>query len=168
FSDENIQPLTDGIKTFLDIAWSGQEPRRVYIKMLGNTARARQHLLMVTGQCGVSYRDLHIYNPINQGKSGEYLPICPHNSKEAMSLLKDLTATDNVNNHVKKAGLVAGARYCKNSNNMIVIIYLTDDPEKETKTGFAQVISGLEIFQDIAKCNDKSNIKIVDCGVVLS
>ncbi|CAL4218276.1 unnamed protein product [Meganyctiphanes norvegica] len=73
---------TDGILTFMDIARPDQEPRRVYIKMIGNTARAKQHLLLVTGQLGYSYIGLKFYDAGNKGKPGEYLVIQPYDGKK--------------------------------------------------------------------------------------
>ncbi|CAL4113645.1 unnamed protein product, partial [Meganyctiphanes norvegica] len=171
FPDESNPPMTDGILTFMDIAWPNQEPRRVYIKMLGNTARVRQHLLLITGHCGPSYIGLNFNNLVDQGKPGEYLISDTYDGGKAAPLLEDVTATDIVK-HAAKAGLVAGAVFIadggnKNKNNGIFGIYVSDEPGKGNKSGFGHVISGLEIVKDVAKSNNRLGIKIVSCGLVL-
>ncbi|CAL4191425.1 unnamed protein product, partial [Meganyctiphanes norvegica] len=166
FTDENDAPLTDGILTFLDIAWPDQEPRRVYMKMVGNTARARQHLLLVTGQCGHSYRNLQFYEPLMKNKTGEYIIIHPYDGDKAAPLLKDVTTTD-VTDHTKCSGLMADACWDGDNNNALFGIVLRGDPNIALKAGFGQVTSGIEVLQDIAKSSVRDKITVVDCGVVI-
>ncbi|CAL4183386.1 unnamed protein product, partial [Meganyctiphanes norvegica] len=168
FTDENNPPLTEGIMTFMDVAWPNQEPRRLYITMLGNTARARQHLLLTTGHCGHSYKGLHFRGLVDQGQAGEYLMISEYDGNNDAPLLKDVTVNDIVE-HDRKVGLVAGVAYHgdEKCNNGSFGIFLRDEPGKAEASGFGQVISGLEILKEVAKSNARANIKIVGCGIVL-
>ncbi|CAL4157445.1 unnamed protein product, partial [Meganyctiphanes norvegica] len=129
FTDENGPPSTDGILTFMDFAWPNQKPRRVYMKMIGNTLRARQHLLLVTGQCGYSYRDLRFLLPYNPGQPGESITIRPYDGENATPLFKDVTKTDKVS-HDLTAGLILGAQWGGDStgNNMLFGFMLKDEP----------------------------------------
>ncbi|CAL4139836.1 unnamed protein product, partial [Meganyctiphanes norvegica] len=168
FTDENDPPSTDGILTFMDFAWPNQKPRRVYMKMIGNTLRARQHLLLLTGQCGHSYRDLAFYESFKQGQPGEGIAIRPYDGGKATPLFNDVTITDKVN-HDATAGMIYGAGWSGDNicNNALFSINLKDNPGKAHLTSFGRVISGLEIIQDIAKSDNIENIKVVDCGLVL-
>ncbi|CAL4189542.1 unnamed protein product, partial [Meganyctiphanes norvegica] len=166
FDDEYTPPLTDGVLTFLDIAWPDQEPRRLYMKMLGNTARAKQHLLLVTGQNGHSYKGLHFSSFARKGVPGESIVISPYDGKSAAPLLKDVEVTDTAK-HKIKLGLVTAAELNKNNfNNALFSVTLSDYPGYIDDSGFAEVISGLEILQDVAKSDERQNIVIVDCGIV--
>ncbi|CAL4174795.1 unnamed protein product [Meganyctiphanes norvegica] len=169
FSDETNPPLTDGMLTFLDIAWPNQNPRRVYMKMIGNTARARQHLLLVTGHLGHSYKGLQFYNPNNEGRPGESIVIHPYDGDEAAPLLKDVTVNDCVKFDKRKAGLISGAGWDGDRNTALIRIYLRNDSGRAIRAPdscFGEVTSGLEILQDIAKSNEIDEIEVVDCGVV--
>ncbi|CAL4177720.1 unnamed protein product [Meganyctiphanes norvegica] len=168
FADENDLPQTDGILTFLDIAWSGQKPRRVYMKMLGNTVRARQHLLLVTGHLGHSYKGLQFYIPVKKGQPGEHIVIQPYDGDKAASLLKDVTVNDR-DTFMKpksKAGLITGAGWDDDWNTALFCVFLRNDTARNNSSCFGEVISGLEVLQDIAKSNKIDKIKVVDCGVV--
>ncbi|CAL4139897.1 unnamed protein product, partial [Meganyctiphanes norvegica] len=148
FTDIKDPPSTDGILTFMDFAWPNQKPRRVYMKMIGDTVRARQHLLLLTGQCGHSYRDLSFYSPYKQGKPGESLVLKPYDGNKAKPLFKDVTKTDKFS-HDLTASMILGAGWDSDTtrNNALFSIRLKDEPGKTTKTGFGRVISGLDILQ---------------------
>ncbi|CAL4141465.1 unnamed protein product [Meganyctiphanes norvegica] len=156
---------TDGILTFMDIAWPGREPRRVYMKMLGNTARARQHLLLVTGQCGYSYIGLTFYSPGNKGKPGEYIVLHPYDGKQGAPLLEDFTENDDIKHDVKAGHICGTGLSCYNS--ALFAFRLGDMPGNTSNTVFGKVTSGLEILHDVAKSKKRRKIKVVDCGVVL-
>ncbi|CAL4083567.1 unnamed protein product, partial [Meganyctiphanes norvegica] len=168
FTDINDPPSTDGILTFMDFAWPDQKPRRVYMKMMGNTLRARQHLLLLTGQCGHSYRDLTFYNTQKQGQPGENIVLRPYDGKKATPLFNDVTKNDKVN-HPATSGLITGAGWSGDNicNNALFSIHLKDDPGKDNTTGFGRVISGLDVIHDIVKSAKTDKIKVVDCGLVL-
>ncbi|CAL4150924.1 unnamed protein product [Meganyctiphanes norvegica] len=169
YTGETISPMTDGTLTFMDISFPDQEPRRLYMKMVGNTARAKQHLLLVTGQYGYSYKDLRFYKPINKGQPGELLIIHPYDGKRAAPLVEEVTEFDVVEHDIT-AGLIAGAGFADddyNGNNALFGVYLRDKPGRMDSQGFGQVTSGLEILQEIANSNKRDKIKVVDCGVVL-
>ncbi|CAL4095446.1 unnamed protein product, partial [Meganyctiphanes norvegica] len=165
FTDENDAPLTDGILTFMNFAWPTQKSRRVYMKMIGNTVRARQHLLLITGHCGHSYRDLKIFSPFTPGQPVEFLIIHPYDGNKGSPLLKDVTVTDV--RHELRVGVMAGGQWDNDSNNGLIGFYLSDNPGLESCSGFGQVTSGIEILQDIAKSKQIKKIKVVDCGVVI-
>ncbi|CAL4209799.1 unnamed protein product, partial [Meganyctiphanes norvegica] len=166
FTDENDPPSTDGILTFMDFAWPKQRPRRVYMKMIGNTVRARQHMLLLTGQCGSSYRGLTFSTVFKRGQRGEYILIQPHDGKKAAPLFKDVTVTDDIP-HMLSAGLVYGAgQGADRGNNALFAVKLIVDHGSST-AGFARVTEGLDILQDIAKSDKINEIKCVDCGIVL-
>ncbi|CAL4099777.1 unnamed protein product, partial [Meganyctiphanes norvegica] len=167
--DDNAPPLPEGLLTFLDFARPDEAPRRVYMKMLGNTARARQHLILVSGQQGKSYRGVKFSGLTAAGQPGESLEIQPYDGNKAMPLLKDVTVTDVVKNEIK-AGLVTGYGFSdkyNKGNNAMFSVFLKGNPGYTCKSAFAQVTSGLEILKEIAKSNERENIKVVDCGVVL-
>ncbi|CAL4118821.1 unnamed protein product, partial [Meganyctiphanes norvegica] len=169
FSDESDPPLTDGMLTFLDIAWPNQKPHRVYMKMIGNIARARQHLILVTGHLGHSYKGLQFYIPFKKGQPGECIVIHPYDGDTAAPLLKDVTVNEGyvLMKPRSKAGLIAGAGWNDDLNTALFCVYLRDDAQRTDDTCFGEVTSGLEILQDIAKSNEIDKIKVVDCGVVI-
>ncbi|CAL4142357.1 unnamed protein product [Meganyctiphanes norvegica] len=170
FADENYPPLTDGMLTFLDIAWPGQKPWRVYIKMLGNTVRARQHLLLVTGHLGHSYKGLQFYGPIDKGLPRESFIIHPYDGDKAAPLVNDVTVNDGniLTKNKSKAGMIGGAGWVEGDyNTALFSVYLRDHPGRDDDTCFGQVTSGLEVLKDIAKSNEIDKIKVVDCGVVI-
>ncbi|CAL4133698.1 unnamed protein product, partial [Meganyctiphanes norvegica] len=167
FSDEIDPLLTDGILTFMDIAFPMQESRRIYMKMLGNTDRARQHLLFVTGHCGHSYKGLSFKSFPDEGN---FLTIEPYDGKNAEPLLKDVSVTDVVDHEVR-VGLMCGAASENGdpyANNALFGVYLYDAPGEVQDSVFGQVTSGIEILHDIAKSEQTEKIKVVDCGVVVS
>ncbi|CAL4084599.1 unnamed protein product [Meganyctiphanes norvegica] len=167
-TDESVPLLTEGLITFLDIGWPGQEPRRVYIKMVGNnTARSRQHLLLVTSQCGPSYKGATFSSLARKGQPGEHLVISPYDGNNAAPLLQDVTVNDD-RKHDVKAGLVSGGLFMGDANNAVFGVYLSDCPRAYDRTGFGEVTSGLEVLQDIAKSNIMHKMTVVDCGMVLS
>ncbi|CAL4110709.1 unnamed protein product, partial [Meganyctiphanes norvegica] len=171
YPDANVPPVTAGLMTFLDIAWPNEAPRRLYMKTLDNTARARQHLTMMTGQRqGASYKGLNFMGVVNKCEPGEDLVIARYGGARAAPLLRDVTVNDIVI-HEGKAGLVGDVSWTDGDHH-------DDDPinnalyesvlRERTSTGFARVTSGLEILQDVAKSDQRSQIKIVDCGVILN
>ncbi|CAL4145611.1 unnamed protein product, partial [Meganyctiphanes norvegica] len=159
---ENGQVQTDGIITFMDFTWPDQVRRRVHMKMIGNTARAIQHLLLCTGLLGHSYIGLTFFK---KGKIGEDLIIDAYDGKRAAPLLEDVTVNDGAGRKAK-AGDVTGAGFDgADFNTGLFGVYLKDDPGKTDRKVFAQVISGLDILQDIAMSKRKQDIKIVECGI---
>ncbi|CAL4071421.1 unnamed protein product [Meganyctiphanes norvegica] len=106
---ENGHVQTDGIITYMDFAWPNQERRRVHMKMIGNTARARQHLLLCTGPLGHSYIGIYFGIPAMQSKPGEKLRSIAYDGNMAAPLLKDVTINDGDHRHIPKASLVSSA-----------------------------------------------------------
>ena len=90
----------------------------------------------------------------------------PYDGNKGKSLVEDATIHD-VTAHKRVAGLVQGAGWDGDDNNALVAFTLRDNPGETTKTGFAQVTSGLEILQDLANSDGRDNVKVVDCGIVL-
>lgn len=167
FSDEVAPPQTDGILTFMDFSFPRRhESQRVYIKIFANTARARQHLIMMTGERGLSYVGLEFASHFKKGKPGEHLHIAPYGFSNAMPLLKNVTVNDN-NKRKVTAGLVTGAKYQGDFNNATFAVWLGNWPRYYDNNSFALVTSGLEVLQEIAKSDQREKIVVVDCGVVL-
>lgn len=162
FTDDSV---TDGAMTFIDLAVPGQQPKRIYMRMLGNTARSKQHLHLSTGRYGHSYKGLKFYSPY---QSGNDIIIHPYDGIKAEVLVKDLEETDDAI-HMRTAGMMHGASWVEsgNNNNALFGIYLNDDQKHlMDKTVFGIVTSGLEMLQGITNSYVSENIEVIDCGII--
>lgn len=186
----SVQSCLDRVSalTFLDIGWGGNIKGRLYIRLLGDTLRGRQFLMLCTGEVGPSFRNTTFHRVWWKGLAGEHIwggdydkgdgsggaPVVKITDAEKSSLPSGRTLAIT-------AGLVAG-RYEKTNLSSIFRIYtkgaktVTNESQRYStgnttevsdEAAFGRVEYGLDILESAVNHNNIKDITIYDCGVVI-
>ncbi|CAL4095017.1 unnamed protein product, partial [Meganyctiphanes norvegica] len=157
------------VTTFIDLAWPGHSPSRVYIKLYGSTDRAQQFLWLCTGELGPSYVNSKFDAVLNKGSPGEYIVGGNYEGMSSPSLIQNLTE-GGVYLKPSNEGLVTGVVMDDSTNNAKFGIYVEEESTSKNAVGFGQVVGekSMATIKLAAKYDNITEIVVTDCGIVLN
>ncbi|XP_063585122.1 uncharacterized protein LOC134762535 isoform X1 [Penaeus indicus] len=148
--------------TFLDFKEDGEEAERVYIRMNGDTTRAKQFILLCAGTWGGSYADTDLIMIWNKGCEGECVWGGDYNY--GSSIIPGLV-TGGEYQHPNKLGTVSGwytdyrgTRFC---------ITTKDKSHCNLSSAFGMVERGIDVVVKIARLFHGRGWKVASCGLVI-
>lgn len=148
--------------TFLDFKENGEDAERVYIRMNGDTTRAKQFVLLCAGTWGGSYVDTNLIMVWNTGCEGECVWGGDYNS--GTSIIPGLV-TGGEYQHPNKLGTVSGwytdyrgTRFC---------ITTRDRSQCNLVSAFGMVEKGIDVVIKIARLFHGRGWKVASCGLVI-
>ncbi|XP_047479676.1 uncharacterized protein LOC125032535 [Penaeus chinensis] len=154
---------------FLDLAWPGSPPGRVYIRITRDTSMAKNFVLLCTGELGPSYTNSHFFGVVCKGLSGECIVGGDYeynNGIGGAAFIPDLIGCANYNKYCS-VGDVGGwvskdNRAAQFSITTKKSLFPFTDPRV-----FGKVEKGLEVAKAAAKCRNIKTVMVVDCGIVI-
>lgn len=154
--------------TFLELAWPGSPPRRVYIRLSPDSGRGRQFVMLCSGERGHSYANTNFLRVKNKGLRGECLQGGDYNFNSGLggySIIQNLAC----NGEYKRRDVTGsvGAVYTNAQNGAQFYIRTRGRPAVNRFTVFGQVERGLEVATAAIALQDVKKVMVVDCGVVI-
>ncbi|XP_047493218.1 uncharacterized protein LOC125041883 [Penaeus chinensis] len=148
--------------TFLDFKGIRDEAKRIYIRMNGDTTRAKQFILLCAGTWGGSYADTKLIMVWNAGNEGEC--VWGGDYSCGNSIIPGLT-TQGEYLHPNKLGTVSGwytdyrgTRFC---------ITTKDKSHSNLISAFGMVEKGIDVVIDIVQSFYGRDWKVTSCGLVI-
>ncbi|KAK7076918.1 hypothetical protein SK128_025735 [Halocaridina rubra] len=181
---------------FLEISCRGKFLGRVLIRMLGDTLRGRQFLMMCTGEAGPSFCNTHFHRVWSKSRPGESIWGGDYEKGDGSGGSTVLKVSNNeksvpASKHMAvKAGLVSGS-YENENPRTIFRVYTKDDVKPQRKShssynsmynahsfskeeniakdtsAFGMVENGLDVFETALICDNITEVVIHACGVVI-
>lgn len=155
---------------FLELGLEGQSKGHVHIRVLGNTARGHQTVLLCSGERGPSYREtafqkdtLMVNNsntPIDVLKGGDYEK---NNGTGGRAIVDDIVEIAAYQQTVV-AGLMVGWPPEEDWRLGSFYFYLHDAPLVIEDCAFGIVTKGLELLRSVGPMIDAC---VMDCGLVI-
>lgn len=154
--------------TFLELAWPGSPPRRVYIRLSPDSGRGRQFVMLCSGEKGHSYANTNFLRVKNKGLRGECLQGGDYNFNSGVgghNIIPGLAC----NGEYKRRDVTGsvGAVYTNALNGAQFYIRTRGRPAVNRFTVFGQVEKGLEVAAAAIALQDVKKVTVVDCGVVV-
>ncbi|XP_047476902.1 uncharacterized protein LOC125030712 [Penaeus chinensis] len=154
--------------TFLELAWPGSPPRRVYIRLSPDSGRGRQFVMLCSGERGHSYANTNFLRVKNKGLRGECLQGGDYNFNSGLggyNIIPGLAC----NGEYKRRDVTGsvGAVYTNAQNGAQFYIRTRGRPAVNRFTVFGQVEKGLEVAAAAIALQDVKKVMVVDCGVVV-
>ncbi|XP_042859549.1 uncharacterized protein LOC122245459 isoform X2 [Penaeus japonicus] len=154
---------------FLDLAWSGSPPYRVYIRIIQNASMAKHFVVLCTGEQGPSYANTHFFGVVCRGWPGERIVGGDYEYNDGnggAAVIPGLTGRGEYKGYCS-VGAVGGwvSDYSRAAQFTITTrksLFPYIDPRV-----FGQVERGLEVVKAAAKCGKIKNVMVVDCGIVI-
>ncbi|XP_069193347.1 peptidyl-prolyl cis-trans isomerase-like [Procambarus clarkii] len=153
---------------FLDLGWAGSTRGRVTIRLTPDTPRARQFLLLCTGQRGHTYRNTKLFQVVDKGRPGERVRGGDYESNDGVGgapLLPDLQGQYRESGQAGAVLAWGGLRGPRCAQFAIA----TRDRQVGDRWScvFGDVVSGLDVVRAAVNHSDITEVTVVDCGVVL-
>ena len=153
---------------FLDLRSGDKSYGRVKIRMRGETPRAIQFMNMCSGENGPSYFDTKLWLEYSwfgwhkiRGGDYEY-----NDGSGGAAVSKEIDNNPSMYRTQWKKGVVGG----RSNNNVKRLaqfqIYLTDSSLFDIHHAFGDVISGMDILENVLKTKD-DDIHVKDCGLII-
>ncbi|CAL4102211.1 unnamed protein product [Meganyctiphanes norvegica] len=147
--------------TFLDLAWQGVTRGRIYIRLFGDSGRAKQFLWLCTGEKGHSYFNVAMEYVGFKGQPGEHLYGGNYDDRDCRPLIEGLTS-DGEYSHSWSAGLVAGSL-----GEARFKIIVKNRPRATNSLAFGRVEGGLSVAEAACGVTNIEDVVIATCGVVV-
>ncbi|XP_045601458.1 uncharacterized protein [Procambarus clarkii] len=171
FSYWSVRSLVpqDSPSAFLDLGWGGHTHGRVYLRMLGDTARAQQFLYLCSGEKGPSYFKTRLFDVDRVGEKGEIIRggDYENNNGTGGAAIVEGVFSGEVYLREAVAGLLVGAHERQTQRLGVFGIILSAWPHKKTDTGFGQVTSGLGTLRSAARHKPITDVTVENCGLVI-
>lgn len=154
---------------FLDLAWPGSSPGRVYIRIIRDTPMAKNFVLLCTGEHGPSYTNTHFFGVVCKGLPGERIVGGDYEYNDGnggAAVIPGLSGSGDYNKHCS-VGAVGGwvsddSRAAQFTVTTKKSLFPYIDPRV-----FGKVEKGLEVAKAAAKYRNIKNVTVVDCGIVI-
>lgn len=166
---DQVVPASPPCLVFLDLAWGGNAPRRILIRLEPDNPRGRQFLLMCTGERGPCYANTKLWKVLD--KFGPWECVCGgdyehNNGTGGAALLPDLTEGEYL--RTCRAGAVW---WCWGDDPGRGTMFAISTKQRRSgvtvPSAFGEVVSGIEVVLAAAQQDPITNVSVVDCGVVL-
>lgn len=169
---ENVKSILDvsSTLTFLELSWGGNIRGKIYIRLLGNTIRGRQFLLLCLGEQGPSFKNSNFHRIWWKGLPGEHIWGGDYTQGDGSGGAGLIQNYGNIQPAIPAVpvnkGLVAG-RYEKEKISSIYRIYTKDAKDAKEEAAFGRVEFGIQLIESAMKHNNVKDVTISDCGVVV-
>lgn len=164
-----VLPFLPPCLVFLELTWPGSAPRQVRIRFSKDSPRARQFVLLCTGQWGPSYVGTKLWAVEDKGRSTERVKggdYESNNGQGGASLFPGPDEGDYQN--TVRAGSVWACGWNDAARSAQFAISTKDRTDRCTWTGvFGEVVHGLDVIAAAARHQNIQEVTVVDCGVVL-
>lgn len=171
FSYSSVRSLLpqESPSTFLDLGWEGHTHGRVYLRMLGDTLRGQQFVLLCSGEKGPSYSKTRLFDVDRVGDKGEIIRGGDYENNNGTGGAAIIEGVFSGNEYLKEAvpGLLVGAHASQTARLGVFGVILSAWPHKKTDTGFGVVTSGLGTLRSAARHSPITDITVENCGVVI-
>ncbi|XP_064122086.1 E3 ubiquitin-protein ligase TRIM65-like isoform X1 [Macrobrachium nipponense] len=171
FSYNSIREMVpeDDASAFMDLGWGGETHGRVYMRMYGNTPRAKQFLYLCSGEKGPSYRGTHFFDSFRVGEPGEIVRGGDYENDDGTGGAAILEDIDVGGPYLQEAveGLLVGAHIRQPERLGVFGIILTAYPFSKTDTGFGVVTNGIGTLKSVSRHKPISDVAIENCGLVI-
>ncbi|KAG7165646.1 hypothetical protein Hamer_G013153 [Homarus americanus] len=156
-----------GALAFLDFNW-GSAHGRIYVRLKRNSAQGNQFLQFCTGYDGRTYVGTHLLQIFNKDNPGECIIVGENDPKQPLSAsLTNIGYSSNGQySRPWSPGLVWGGWGTCSTQFGITLRHWTGGLPAPSCFGWIE--SGLEILQSAVLHPNISQVKVVDCGVVIS
>ena len=150
-------------EVFLDLAWGGTTRGRVHITLSPDTPEGRQFVLLCTGQCGPSFKNTNFFRVDDRGGSDECVYGGDYQCNDGSG---ETELVENVGNIPDTCCNDAGSVCWEDGSKFSIATKQNSD---FWEYFFGKVSRGLEVVQAAIDQNHNiSNVKVVDCGVLLT
>lgn len=155
--------------TFLDFAWPGSPPRRVYIRIIDDTATAKQFVVLCTGEQGHSYANTRLVGVVCKGWPGERIVAgdYEYNDGRGGAAIMPGTTDEGIYGETCKPGDVGRwVMDLERTSQFTITTRKSLFPYTDPRI-FGRVERGMEVVKAAAKCGSIKKVMLVDCGVVV-
>ncbi|KAK7074903.1 hypothetical protein SK128_024739 [Halocaridina rubra] len=175
-------------QVFLDIGWKGNIMGRIIIRLMGDTLRGNQFLLMCTGEAGPSFVNTHFHciwmrdDPGEQIWGGDYDKGDGNGGASIIEKVPEMKDSSHTVSKCKpiKAGLVAGS--CERTDMSTLFRIYTrdlehpngkesllsgDSVEADDPAAFGIVEYGLDSLRSVTRLGSVTEVTIYSCGIVI-
>ncbi|KAG7159483.1 uncharacterized protein LOC121877402 [Homarus americanus] len=171
FSYSSLRTLVphESPSAFLDLGWEGHTHGRVYLRMLGDTTRGHQFLLLCSGEKGPSYSKTRFFHADRIGEKGEIIRGGDYENNDGTGgagLVEGVT-NGGVYHTEAVPGLLVGAHANQIGRLGVFGIILSAWPLNKTDTGFGVVTSGLGTLRSAARHTPITDVTVENCGLVI-
>lgn len=156
---------------FLDLAWPGSTPQRVLIHLTPDTIVGQQFMILCTGQRGPSYANTRLFKVVNKGEEGECVfgGDYERNDETGGAALLPSHKGEPFRNS-RWVGSVWG-RWINDpgfpTRGAQFGIRIRERLDNKFGGTIGKVVAGLDVVAAAAHYRDITEVKVVDCGVVL-
>ena len=164
----NLVP-TEAPSVFLDVGIAGLFSGTVHIRMLGDTTRAHQMLLLCSGEQGPSYKRSRFYGVAKSNNLAEILRGGDYEANDGTAGRNIITGIQSggVYRAEIATGLVAGWPDEEKCRLGSFNIYLRQCPGAYDDHSFGIVTSGLDVLRSVAKHHPVTDSLVIDCGIAI-
>ncbi|MPC10919.1 uncharacterized protein LOC123510871 isoform X1 [Portunus trituberculatus] len=153
---------------FLELGWEGHSQGRVYLTMMGDSARARQFLQLCSGEAGPCYRGTCMFEAERVGGEGEIIRGGDYENNDGTggAALVEGVATGGEHLHEAVSGLLVGAHSNQRHRLAVFGVILSPWSNHKTDTAFGAVTSGLATLRAAARHRPVTEVLVLDCGLM--
>ena len=156
----------------MDVSWSDNYGRLVF-RMSNDSPRAKQFLLICTGEKGVTYKGSRFYKLQNEGHPGEIL--CggemqsnnDNESNEAQSHLVEGIEDGGIYYRNLTRGVLAGPRYNMSDKALVFGVCTKDHKESKFRTAFGEIEEGMALLSLACQHSPLTDIVVKESGIMI-
>ncbi|XP_063601353.1 uncharacterized protein LOC134777420 [Penaeus indicus] len=155
---------------FLDLAWPGSLPCRVYIRIIRDTPMAKQFVLLCTGELGPSYTNSRFFGVVCKGLPGERIVGGDYEFNDGnggATLIPGLTRSGDYNEFCSVGDVGGWVSDNSRAAQFTITTKKSLFPYIDPRV-FGKVEKGLKVAKAAAKCRNIKTVMVVDCGIVIS
>lgn len=164
-----VLPFHPPCLVFLELTWPGSAPRQVRIRFTKDSPRARQFVLLCTGQWGPSYVGTKFWAVEDKGRTVERVKGGDYESNNGNGGAALLPGPDEGEYQSSvRAGSVWGCGGNDPARSAQFAISTKERTDRCQWSGvFGEVVHGLDVIAAAARHHNIREVTVVDCGVVL-
>ncbi|KAK7041981.1 hypothetical protein SK128_018293 [Halocaridina rubra] len=171
FSYESIREMVpqQDASAFMDLGWGGETFGRVYMRMYGDTPRAKQFLALCSGEMGPSYRGTHFFDAFRVGEPGEIIRGGDYENDDGtggVAIVEDIEV-GGVYLQDAIEGLLVGAHTRQPERLSVFGIILKAYPFRKTDTGFGVITNGIGTLKSVSRHKPITDVAVVNCGLAI-